>query len=61
MNDFWKDVTIYIGLQAINITRLDDYAVWKSGSSVLDEDLFADLVVDLLEVPQCSSRQHTKR
>jgi hypothetical protein len=61
MNEFGEDVTIHTGLQAIDITRLDDYAVRESGSSALDEDLFADLVVDPPKVPRRSGRQRTKR
>jgi SWIM zinc finger len=61
MNEFGEDVTIHTGLRAIDITRLDDYAVQESGSSTLDEDPFADLVVDPPEVPRRSGRQRTKR
>jgi hypothetical protein len=60
-NEWGEDVTIHTGLQAIDITRLDDYAVVENGSSSLDEDPFADLVVDPPDVPRRSGRQRTKR
>jgi hypothetical protein len=52
---------MHTGLQAINITRLDDYAVVENRSSPLGENPFADLVVNPLDVPQRSGRQRTKR
>jgi hypothetical protein len=44
---------MHIGLWAIDITRLNDYAVIENGSrsSPLNKDLFADLVVNPLDVP----------
>jgi hypothetical protein len=59
MNEWGEDVTMHTGLQAIDITQLDDYAVVDNPS--LDEDPFADLVVDAPDVPQQSGRQRTKR
>jgi hypothetical protein len=61
MNGWGEDVTMHAGLRAIDITCLDDYAVIETGFPSLDEDPFADLVVDPLDVPRRSGRQRTKR
>jgi hypothetical protein len=48
-NEWGDDVTIHTGLYGIDITSLDTYIV---DSLPLDEDPFAHLVVEALEVPK---------
>jgi hypothetical protein len=57
-NEWGDDVTIHTGLCGIDITSLDTYIV---DSPPLDEDLFADLVVEALEVPKQRGRRAKRR
>jgi hypothetical protein len=57
-NEWGDDVTIHTGLRGIDITSLDTYIV---DSPPLDEDPFADLVVEALEVPKQRGRRAKRR
>lgn len=57
-NEWGEDVTVHTGLRAVDITRLDDYA---AESLSLEEDPFADLVVEALDVYIKQGRRRTKR
>jgi hypothetical protein len=58
INEFNEEVIIHIGLQAIDITRLDDY---EDCTTPLVDDSFADLVVEPLEIRATRGRRPKKR
>lgn len=58
-NKWGEDVIVHTGLMAIDITQLDDYAV--ENHLPLDDDPFADLVIEAPNVPRKAGRPRTKR
>jgi hypothetical protein len=58
-NEFGEDVMVHIGLQAIYITRFDEYT---TGSTDLDlDDPFRDIVVEPPPVPKKRGKQQKRR
>jgi hypothetical protein len=55
-----EPIIVFIGLQAVDITHLDDYKARPAGPA-RSLDPFADLVVDPLEVLKLCGRQKKRR
>jgi hypothetical protein len=51
---------VFTGLQAVDITRLSDYET-TGAAAAGSLDPFADLVVDLLEMPKLCGKQKKRR
>ena len=58
-NEWGDDVTIHTGLRGIDIIGLDTYAV--DNPLLLNEDPFADLVVEAPDVPRQQGRRAKRR
>jgi hypothetical protein len=57
-NEYGEPVMVHTGLRAVNITRLGDH---EPTDAVVGLDLFADLVVDSLDVPKLRGKQKQRR
>lgn len=60
-NEWGDDVTVHTGLRAVDITSLGDYVTDNAMDLPLDEDPFADIVIDPPVMPKHQGRRRTRR